>query len=332
MADRPRSQELRPIAAGAVCLVAYSYLWAWWLNARGETPAVLLTVREWVNVPLGIGEDFGVLGLGLLLAVGGFVVTESTVRRGPGATAGLLAVRAGLPLVMVALLAAALVLSGARPLGVADTGRPTPLGSVVADFGFGWVVWTGVVFCVLLGVTAPLLRGRPGVAAALHLAVLAALVVTGADADGWYTQVGLLASFGTFPVAGAVVWCALDGRLAGWAAGLLGVGCYALLVVAEHGYPDLAGWWYPLTWMYAVGLVLLAGVRPLPCPAPVRWAAERAYALLLGMGVAGYATLNALDGLVPWVVALLAALVVTGAVGEVVHRLVPRRQAVEVAR
>ncbi|MGH3436551.1 MAG: acyltransferase family protein [Sciscionella sp.] len=96
------------LAAVAASLMAYSYLYA---MPAGDSwlPQI---IRLWVNVPLGIGDDFGVFGLFVLLVLGGYL--------GGTALASRLAVPPAVPaLALLAQLVAcfAVMLAGARADG-----------------------------------------------------------------------------------------------------------------------------------------------------------------------------------------------------------------------
>lgn len=320
--------DLRPPVAFGITLVTYSYLGGLWVSKQGVTPAPLLVVREWINVPLGIGEDFGMLGLALLLVSGGYIVTGAWHRYGLATVSMTLTLRVVVPLLLAVALSAAVAQTGGLPLTEADTKRESPLGTVVAaafgdeaTLGLGWVVVVGAVFFVQFAVGAVLLRHWPWLACALLLTVTTVLVVTAPNASGWFHHIGVLASFVGMPLAGTVLWLVRAARLPAWAGAVLCCGCFAVIVVAERGYPELNGWWYPLTWVYAMGIVLLAATKSLPCPAVVRWLAQRAVPLLLAVGVVGYTILEALAGQIPTSVAFATAVVATGLSAEAGYRL-----------
>jgi hypothetical protein len=316
--------RLRPVLAVGIVLVGYSFLAALWVTRHGTTPAALLLVREWINGPLGVGEDFGVLGVALLLVVAGYRTAQWWRRDGLGHLLRVTAVSAGLPLLLLVAAHVAIAGAGAQPLTEVDTGRLSVVTMVAGASnapGLAWVGLTGALFVLLFAVSAAVAGRRYWLGCLLHLAAVAALVVTGVNAAGWYHGAGMLASFVTMPVAGWLIWAVRTGRVTGWTGGSLAAGCFAVLVFAESGYPELTGWWYPLTWLYAAGFVLLATTRALPCPGVVRWLATRAVALSATLGVLGYATLNLLYLRIALSMAFAAALVVTGLAAEALHRL-----------
>lgn len=322
-------------AAIGICLVAYSYLGALWVNRHGSTPAPLLLVREWVNKPVGIGEDFGVLGVALLLISAGYVVTSAFAALPAGRAFAVLTLRVMIPVVIAVTLSAVITLGGGLSLTepahvdvtlsgyLADllmVGGLTDSGSLL---GLGWALTAGAVFLVLLLGTSPAARSAPWLAPALQLLALAVIAVTASAAQGWYQRLGMLVPFVSMPVFGQILSMVRAGRLSGWTAAAPATGCLALLITAEGLYTDLAGWMYALTGVYASMLTLLA-VSGFDRPGrsiPVRWLASRAFPLFLLLGTVGYATLSALHLRVPLSLAFVAAVLLTGVTAEGCHRL-----------
>ncbi|MEV4311414.1 acyltransferase family protein [Actinocrispum sp. NPDC049592] len=85
-----------------LALVAYGYLGLLW---RGLPPSPVVFVREWVNKPLGIGEDFAYLGIAVLLIAFGLLITPELLHR------------LTLPVAAVLMLGIAGVLLGSAELG-----------------------------------------------------------------------------------------------------------------------------------------------------------------------------------------------------------------------
>ncbi|MFL6119766.1 hypothetical protein [Actinophytocola sp.] len=69
-----RTVPVTLLRAGAALLGAYGYVLGLWLARHGLNPEPVATVREWVNRPLGLGEDFGPLAVMLLLAATGYAI------------------------------------------------------------------------------------------------------------------------------------------------------------------------------------------------------------------------------------------------------------------
>lgn len=308
--------ETRLPAACAVVAIVYGYLGALWLNRHGHSPSLIVAVREWVNQPAGIGEDFGPLGIGMLLIVAGYAMTAAAWRSGVRIVAGLGWL---IPTVGAAItVSAALLLLGAESLA---TGTATE----VASDGFLWPVTTGLLFGVVLLATVSLLRRLPWLAVAVQLCALA-LGIGLAAQHGAGEQLGLIAAFVAFPVFGELSWLARAGHLPTWLAGTFGVVGLGLIVLAEHLFPALAPWWYPVTAIFAVLLTLLAltARRQIGDGTVVRWLAGRALPVLLTVGTVGYGLLGFLAKALPLLVAYPLALLATMLAAEALYRGVMR--------
>jgi hypothetical protein len=310
--DRPMPTAVAR-ATGA-CLVVYSYLGGLWLDRHGQRFDPVDEVREWLNRPLGLGEDFGVLGLMLLLLASGYsavsrfaaapddndpeaATSVQEARRASGFDLARL-VRIAVPLGVGAALAAVFRLLDADVL-------LRPLAWVI---GIELVVWLSGVLAVRVAAwTVPLVQ---------LLAVASVLL-----ADGISPQLAVAVVLYPLAVLGQVFG---DRRLPSWAAWLFGLAVWALLAWTEHVYPPVAPWWYPLTALIAVLFFLAAlraddtvGVRP-----AIRWLAGRARWLLVLTGGLGWAVLG-LGLPFPLGFALALAAIAVGA--EIPRRVRPTR-------
>ena len=316
-----------PVAvATALVMTTYSYLFAMWPSRNDSVPSAVALVRRWVNEPLGIGEDFGVLGISILLICGGYTVASATRRDGPARVAGCLALRAAVPALVATLGSATTVLLGGSPLT-----RPATVEVSASDLAanvllvdrvlgrpslleLSWVLTAGALFCLFFAATRALGERLPQAGDALGLVTALTIVLTAAGSGGWYHQLGLIVSFVPMACVGRSLADAGAGRAPAWSPVLAGTGTFVVLVAAERSYDELAGWWYPLTFVYAVLVVLLAlahGQRRAG-NAPVRWLAGRGYQLLLFQGVIGYALVGVLcstAGLALWPALIAAAAV-----------------------
>lgn len=330
--------ETRLPAACAVVAIVYSYLGALWLNRHGHSPSLIVAVREWVNQPAGIGEDFGPLGIGMLLIVAGYAMTAAAWRSGVGIVAGLGWL---IPTVWAAItVSAALLLLGAESL-TGGTGSEVTSGGILANLLLtggvaeapafvepAWPVTAGLLFGVVLVATVSLLRRLPWLAVAVQLCAIAlgiglAAAATMQHGAGEDPQlVGLTAAFVAFPVLGELSWLAKAGHLPTWLAGTFGLVGLGLIVLAENLFPALAPWWYPVTAIFAVLLTLLAMTarRQIGDGTVVRWLAGRALPVLLSVGTVGYGLLGFLANTVPLLVAYPLALLATMLAAEVLHR------------
>jgi hypothetical protein len=279
--ERPMPTALA--RATGVCLVVYSYLGGLWLDRNGLRFGLVDEVREWLNRPLGIGEDFGMLGLMLLLLASGYSAVSGSPPADPAVpgstTSGPVITRptmVGLDLRRMARIAvplgvAAVLAAVFRLLDVEVLIRP-----------LAWVVGIELVIWLTGALTA---RTNAWLVPVSQLLVVAGVLLAGGVSPQLAVPVVL------FPLAvlGQVI-----GRLPGWAVLLFGLACWGLLVWTEHVYPGVATWWYPLTALYAVLYFLVTlrtdttvGTQPV-----VRWLAGHARWLLVLTGTLGWAVLG----------------------------------------
>lgn len=298
MATRVTATRTVPVtllrAAGAL-LGVYGYVVTLWLARHGSDPAPVAVVREWVVRPLGLGEDFGPLGLMLLLVCTGWTAGGATFR----------------PLRLVAVCLPAVVASALAVAGeaLADvttvSGVLAPLAWFVGLQLVGWVVALDP-------------RTWPSV-----LATLVAVGVLSVLADD---TLGRPLLFLPLVLVGLVTRRVLDRALVSWAGLLLGAGCVAAVLGADRAFPVLAQWWYPVAATYAVLLFLVAVYVPgataaaLAAHPVTAWLADRAEWLILLGGVVGFAVLGAF----PNAAGMVAALVATGVAADLCHRLTGR--------
>jgi hypothetical protein len=326
-------------AAGTI-LILYGTLLGLWSQQHNESPALLTAIRHWFNRPLGIGEDFTMLGVLLLLLAAGY---ESA---GAAPAARALAIRLArlyAPILAATTLAALLThvptVIWTNPMGatagLADYARNLGLvGQVTAGVTvlvpLAWVVALEIV-ARLGSVLDSVVRGDLPVVETIGLAAVAGVLF--AAAHGQLGQLAVVLSSYPLVVIGQAIRRTRDGTLPIWATALLGVAGWALLGWAEHVCPALAGWWYPLTAAYAIPLFALAvvtggEVAERIAAAPItHWLATRAQWIVLLAGVAGFPMLALLQGRTSQVTAVLPAVAVTCLVAEAGHRLANWRAA-----
>jgi hypothetical protein len=291
-------------ATGAVLLV-YGYLVG--LNSD------LAPIRDFLNRPLGIGEDFGPLGAMLLLATAGYesVTRKPTVRR---------VVLTYLPLAVTVLLAAGMVALGATIWTIPSADHASPL-TIVGNITLvsqliavkpllvplGWIVLLELLAWATGALTLRFTGHARVVVPAVHIAAAAAVIVL-VDHDH---RAATIAAFSGVVVIGQAV--GLGGRLKF----ALAPAAWLLLVLAEHQYPELSRWWYPLAAAYAVLLfmsaVVFAGTttEKIAENRIVVWLADNALWLALLQGVFGFAVMHASTVLA----GVLATLGATAALG-----------------
>jgi hypothetical protein len=322
-AGRPLAVPVTLLRAGAALLGVYGYLVTLWLARHGSHPEPIATVREWLNRPLGVAEDFGPLAVMLLLAATGYLAAA----RGFG---GWRLVRAYLPVLVVTVLAAAAVLAGI------DVWTTPPDASVTAPN-----VVANLTFASHLVAAKTVLVPLAWVAGLQLVAWLVAL-----DRRTWPTVLVLLAATGVLclfagdlthlgrpllflplVLVGHVTWRVLDRTLPLPAGMLLVAACFAAIIAVDRTFAGLEQWWYPVAATYAVLLLLVAVRAAGPTAATIaahpvtRWLADRAEWLVLLGGVVGFAVLEPLRGTVPVPLGMVAALAAVGLAADACHRL-----------
>lgn len=337
-----RVPGLTVLAAAGVVLVGYSYLFGLWTSRFGESPGLLVTIRSWVNQPTGIGEDFGFLGVALLLLVAGYLISE-TASRLPARQFVRLLSRTAVPVAVGAVLVSVLlVLLGATPL-TDPADAELSFAAVITNlllvprlfgqpslFALDAPVTATLLFVLLVLAIRPLLQ-HTLIAVIVQLEVVGALVLLGgwaneAGASPFLHALGLVAGYLPLLLIGQLAWLYRTGRLNARFGTGFGIAAVVLLVVHDRLFPELSDWWHPLSAFYAVLLMLIALPRgtSIAGSAPVRWLAVRALPLFFSILVVGYATLGLQSGWMPLVLAIPIALAVSGLCAEGVHRALER--------
>lgn len=310
------------LRAGAALLGVYGYLVTLWLARHGSNPQPVAAVREWVNRPLGLGEDFGPVAVMVLLLCGGY--TAAATGFAPRRLIGTY-----LPVLVATVLAACAVLAG---LDVWTEPRAASVSwaNVLGNLTFashlldGRTVLVPLAWVVGLQLVAELValdrRTWPTVVVLLVGVGAACLFLSG------HEQLGRPLLFLPMVLLGHVTWRVTGRNLPAWAGVLLGAGCFAAVAAADRAFDGLERWWYPVAATYAVLLFLVAVLVPGRTAAAVaaspvtRWLADRVEWLLLLGGVIGFAVLEALRGHVPVPLGMLVALAAVGLAAELGHR------------
>lgn len=326
-AGPPRGPSSATSVARAVgiLMVVYSFLWGLWPDVHGERFEPVVEVREWFNRPAGIGEDFGPLGVMLLLLASGYLSTSrrtDLLRR---------LTRVYLPLAAGAVLAAVLIALHVEvlPNRTGAVAVPTDVlwdltlvghlaPGAAAVLALGWVL-TVELITTLTGALTDLHRHAVWLVPAGQLAVVAALVP--------FTE-GLWLSF--LPVAVIGQLLGAHGRVPNAVLGALGLAAWAIVAWAETRSDLVDGWWYPLAACYAVMLFALT-LRIATANRAATWLATRARWLLVGTGTVGWAVLHVSGGAAPFAAAAALATAATAGAAELAHRGTAARRPAGVA-
>jgi hypothetical protein len=240
------------LRAASAVLAVYGYVAALWLTTHDMDPQPVVAVREWVNRPLGIGEDFGPFAVMLLLACTGYAAAGFDVRR---------VVLVCLPALVAAAVAVGVLLAGLDAWTVPGGTPLVPL---------AWVTGLQLVACLVA------LDRRTWPATLVLLAAVAALCLFAGDVP----LLGRPLLFLPLVLIGHLTRRVLDRVLPAWAGVLLGAGCFGAVLGVEQAFPDLARWWYPVAASIAV-LLFLTTVRTAG-PTAARVAAYPVTRLLAG--------------------------------------------------
>ncbi|GGM57600.1 hypothetical protein GCM10012275_30930 [Longimycelium tulufanense] len=320
-----------------VLLVLYSYVVALRPDELDEEFRLVSFVRKWVNQPLGIGEDFGFLGLALLLVTSGYQVSEAAIH-GTRLVIGRLFVVYP-PFLLAVTVAAVLtqvessLLSQPRDIDVGVSDWLANIGflahlhiSPVLLLELTWIALVEMLFVLCTAAISHLLRSLTWLAILVQLALVAAVVATAREASGLYREVGLLVVFLVIPLIGQLIWSVHYTRVPRWAGALLCGASWATLAWAEREYQELNGWWYALATLYAVvGFALaIRWSAGRISPRPMIWLADRAYGLVFLQGAVGWLAFDFLHPHLPLSVVAVLALAATFSAAEISYRFVER--------
>lgn len=326
LADTHRATHLVPVTllrAGAALLGTHGFLVGLWLAGHGSNPQPLAGIRQWVNRPLGIGEDFGPFAVMVLLMCTGYTAAAHGFD-------GRRLVRTYLPVLVATVLAAVAVLAGLQAW-TTPVDASVSVATVADNLAFvshlvaGGTVLVPLAWVVGLQLVAWLvaLDRRVWPTVVVLLVAVGAACVFASDLD----RLGRPLLFLPTVLIGSVTWRVLGGRLPARLGVLLGAGCFAAVASVASTFDELARWWYPVGAGYAVLVFLVAllvadrTATTIAELSVTRWLADRVEWLLVLGGVVGFAVLNLLRGLVPGAVGMLLAVAAVCVAADVCHRV-----------
>lgn len=333
---RPSNESMRTPRAGVVLvraaaavLVLHGFLIGLWTTQHGVQLEYLDAVRHVLNRPIGIGEDFGMFAVMLLLTTGGYLAQLDRTRL------RWQLVRGYLPVGVSTVLAAVVTTLGAQIWTVpmasgtsvrAATGNVTLASHVVNGVQL-LVPLAWFVLLLLVGVVAAAVINEYGGLAMLVVPLAEIVMSAAVVAVAPNSRLAGVIVFFPLVAVGQLIALAQRVRLKTWFVvvfGLLGV---FVMVMLQTLRPEFARWWYPIPAVLAMLLVgagvVLSGelAERLAGSRVVRWLSDHAVWLALLQGVVGYALLDVLTGPLPVGVALVVAVVATGAAAAACHRL-----------
>ncbi len=339
---RDRFVFLDILRATAVCLVMYCHLVGVWLHQHGENAGAAGLLQGYTTHPLDLALNIGNFGVVLFFLVSGFIVTHTGLTERPRHYLTKRTLRIYPMLAVTVLVSAALFTVHLHPLTTGNAATTlTPLtlltNATLANYlitppvtlvDVAWSLVVEVLFYALLLAALPLLRRAVWPVILGELALVAAVLATAHHAGPvWYLLAG---NTGYLPalLLGQVIWALWSRRVPAWTGIALGA-----LATAEYAWAGLPGLGrQPTVYHYNLNLALGCTVFTAALLAerhlrPVRWVgflADRSYSLYLLHGVLGVITLNALDPLIGYPGALIAALTVTVVAADVAFRRIER--------
>lgn len=332
------------LRVGAMVLVVWAHLVGQFLERQGRSWLPLHYIERWVSDPAAIINFGGWIGVALFFLISGFTVSLAASSESAAQYAARRAVRI-YPALAVAVFGAWALAHVRNHYAVVDTatGRvPEPSGVMAAVWNstlinyvmvpqpivlyVAWSLAVQVLFYALVLVLKPLLRFSGAISWGV-LAIVFAAIVTARDYGDHYFLLVISLSYLPILVAGQALWLRWWHRI--------GTGQFALLtltswVIWTRGCEVLQPSFLPATYSYGVSLVIAYGVflvalmrnAALRDTAVVTFLAKRSYSVYLLHGPLGLLVLDALNGRIPYTLALAVALTAVLLMAELTYRYV----------
>lgn len=288
-------------------------------------------VREWVNGPLVIIQDFGWFGVCLFFLISGFVITHSARRE----TLRVFVIRRVLR-IFPPLLATIVLLAILEPrFGIERPAVDYLYGVTLAGYfrvpqivvlGVAWTLVIELLYYALMALMMPLLRGdSPAAGVALASWVPLFVVVSARDHGPIFFL--LAASFAYVPLLliGSAVYLHKNTNTAWWIVWPLAAANLAVFVMGVQNIHTQFWPWqnsYLPSLAYAFVIFLVCIDRS--APRPLKFVGDMSYSLYLLHGVVGFALValfkdHGLGNALPWL-ATLGSLVASYAMLRLVER------------
>jgi exopolysaccharide production protein ExoZ len=341
---RVRLAFLDVLRVAAMALVVWSHLVGQFLERQGRSWVPLEQIQRYVSEPTAIINYAGWLGVALFFLISGFSVSLAAVSE----TSAQYAVRRVLriyPALAVAVLGAWGLAHVRQHFTVIDTATgevpnapafmdavwnstlinylmvPQPVVLYVA-----WSLVVQVLFYALVLLFKPLMRYRGLAGWAVLATVLVGLETARDHGDNYFLLVASL-SYVPILVAGQALWMRWSGRIGTLEFSLLTLAAWVLW---NRGLETIHPSFLAPTYSYGVSLVIaylifvIALLRNSTTPdlKVVRLIGSRSYSVYLVHGPVGLLVLDALNGRIPYTLALVISLAAVWAAAELSYRLV----------
>lgn len=323
------------LRALAVLLVLWDHLVGHWLKRKHLSWWPHSVVHEYVNVPLGIIQDFGWLGVCLFFLISGYVITHVAQRETGRQFTVRRLLRIYPPLIVAVPLAMLCGPLSGEP--VAKNLQELLWGMTLLNYmkapqhtalGVGWTLVIEVLFYALVAVQSLWFRRLPRTAVFFNLAACVAVLAYSRQFGDNFFLLAASVAYIPYLVLGQIFYLRSRG-IAG--NGFLALATVAAFGVAQYGIRDIhtaflpLGNSYLLSFAIAVGVFVMAMLVNLKPPRGFAFVARISYSLYLVHGAIGFTFLGAfLYWGVPYPVSLCVALAAVFGAAWAMHRLVER--------
>jgi peptidoglycan/LPS O-acetylase OafA/YrhL len=331
----PRIDFLDALRGLAVLLVLWDHLVGQYLMQSHLSWWPHSVVHTYVNVPLGIIQDFGWFGVCLFFLISGYVITHVAQRETGRQFAIRRLLRIYPPLALAILLAMLLApLSGES---VAGGWSKVLWGMTLLNYlivpqnvvlGVGWTLVIEMLFYSLVALQTLWFRNRPRVSVFLNLAVCAVSIACCRRFGDSFFLLAASIAFIPYLVVGQIFYLRSRGIVGN---GFLMTAVVAAFAVVQYGIREIHTNFLPLNNSYllsfivAVGVFVIAMLVNLRPSRAILFSAQISYSLYLVHGPVGFAVLGlSMHWGVPYSISLCLAIAAVFGVAYALNRLVER--------
>ncbi|MDQ0573021.1 exopolysaccharide production protein ExoZ [Variovorax paradoxus] len=331
----PRIDFIDTLRGLAVLLVLWDHLVGHYLMKSHLSWWPHSVIHMYVNVPLGIIQDFGWFGVCLFFLVSGYVITHVAQRE----TVRQFTIRRLLriyPPLALAILLAMLLAPGSGESVVGDWSKVlwgmTLLNYLIVPqnvvLGVGWTLVIEMLFYSLVALQTLWFRSRPRMSVFLNLAVCAATIACCRKLGDSFFLLAASIAFIPYLVLGQIFYLRSRGIVGNR---FLMTAVVTAFAVAQYGIREIHTDFLPLNNSYLLSFVVAMGVFVIAMLVNLRpsrailFSAQISYSLYLVHGPVGFAALGlSMRWGAPYSIALCLAIAAVFGVAYALHRLVER--------
>lgn len=286
----------------AVLLVLWDHLVGQYLTQRELSWWPHEVVHEYVSTPLGIVQDFGWFGVCLFFLISGYVITHVAQRESSGQFTIRRLLRIYPPLAGAILLAVILAPFSGEPVA---GGWPEVLwGMTLLNYfgvpqnvvlGVAWTLVIEVLFYSLVAVQISWFERRPRISAFLNLSVCVLVIACSRRFGNEFFLFAASVAFIPYLIFGQILYLR-SRRIVG--NGFLTVAGLAAFATIQYGIREVhvsflpLGNSYLLSFVFALGLFVIAMLINIKPARPILFSAQVSYSLYLVHGPVGFAALG----------------------------------------